>query len=361
MSSSIAPLLIGRFLTGLCVGLLGPPCSVYIGETSGPRYRGFLLAAVSLAIALGILLAHIMGTFLHWRLTAAICSAFPFVCYLMMSIAPESPSWLVSHGYPLQAERSFRWLRGCDDESLLELQTLLQTHSVKSNTNKWQHAKKASFLKPLIIICIFFLTCQFSGVNAVAFYSVTIIRDALGPSINEYLAMGIVDVVRVVMSVVACILLRRFGRRPLAVISGIGTSFSLLVLAAYLYLTRNNGGAAWIPMLSLISYICFISVGIVPLPWAMTGEVFPTALRGLGSGIASALAFLAFFVVVKTGPAMFLNIGQDGTFLTYGTIALLGTIVLYFFLPETKDKTLQEIEDYFVHSKDKEKQEDTNV
>lgn len=356
MAGSLNLILLGRFLTGLCVGLLGPPASVYIGETSGPRYRGFLLAAVSLAIAAGILISHVLGTFLPWHVTAAICGTFPLISFVLMSLAPESPSWLLAHGRLEEAAFAFRWLRGGDAASAREFDSMVAAQSTAPAAGNYawssvrSSVRRAAFLRPLGILIGFFVTMQFAGVNAVAFYSVTIMRQTIGAGVNEYLAMIVIDVVRFGMSIVACVLLRSTGRRPLAAISGIGTAVSLLGLAAFLYaagvwptVLRHS----WLPMLLLVAFICFVSVGLVPLPWCMTGELFPLALRGLGSGVVSCMNFVSFFVVVKTGPLLFAGVGPEGAFLLYGSVALVGTMFLMVCLPETRNRTLQEIEDSF--------------
>lgn len=223
---------------------------------------------------------------------------------------------------------------------------------VAANTTKPASMKeqisRPEFWKPLLIINLYFFTTQFSGVNAVAFYSVTIMKTTVGEGINEYLAMMIIDTIRLVMSFIACILTRNYGRRPLTLVSGLGTAASLIALAANSHLAGQH---AWFAMTSLVGYITFVSIGLVPLPWALTGEVFPLAVRGIGSGVTSAMAFFAFFVVVKTSPIMFKNMGSGGTFFFYGAIALAGTIILYFFLPETRNKTLQDIEEHFASGK----------
>lgn len=359
VATNITWILVGRFLTGFCVGLLGPPASVYIGETSGPKYRGFLLAGVSLAIAFGILLSHLLGTFLTWRLTAVICAVCPLISFLCMLLAPESPSWLLSKRKVENALKSFKWLRGMDDESLQEFENMVANQNTSTVSNySWtilkDNIRQPTFLKPLFILLGFFLTMQFAGVNAVSFYSVTIMKETIGDGLNEYVAMLVIDVVRFFMSLVACILLRKCGRRPLLMVSGVGTVVSLISLAVFLYFSSRNEALksiAWLPMTCLIAYICFVSVGIVPLPWCMTGELFPLALRGLGSGLSSSFNFICFFAVVKTGPTFFTTIGQEGAFFIYGSVALIGTIFLVLCLPETKDKTLQEIENSFRSSK----------
>ncbi|XP_021198326.3 facilitated trehalose transporter Tret1 [Helicoverpa armigera] len=350
-SSNLGLMLIGRFFTGLCAGLAGPLVPVYIGETTEPRYRGFFLAAVSLAIAVGILVAHIIGTFCTWQTTAIICSVFPVLTAALLTFVPESPTWLISQGRIEDGIRSFYWLRGYGEEAKLELKGLVDSKKALDSAPKLSlkekliSLKSPELIKPLVIMILFFCTCQFSGVNAVAFYSIEIVEKAVGKGIDHYLAMLIIDSLRVVMSVVACVICKQYGRRPLCFISGIWTSMSMVGLSMFLFWKPEN--MSWLPLMFLMFYICAISIGLVPLPWIMCGEVFPTKVRGLGSGISSATTFFAFFTVVKTAPGLMSSIGEVFTFLCYGIIALLGTTLMYFILPETKGKSLQEIEERF--------------
>ncbi|XP_026730603.1 facilitated trehalose transporter Tret1-2 homolog [Trichoplusia ni] len=353
--NNLGLMLIGRFFTGLCAGLFGPLIPVYIGETTEPRYRGFFLAGVSLAIALGILVAHIIGTFVHWQYTAMICCAFPIAAVGLLTLIPESPTWLISQGRIDEGVKAFYWLRGFGDDAKKELKAIIDNKKAADNAprmtrrEKLASLKSPELLKPLAIMIMFFVTCQFSGVNAVAFYSIEIVEKAVGKGIDHYLAMLIIDSLRVVMSVIACIICKQYGRRPLCFISGIWTSISMIGLSMFLYWKPEN--MSWLPLLCLMCYICAISIGLVPLPWIMCGEVFPTKVRGLGSGISSATTFVAFFTVVKTAPGMMSNFGEVITFLFYGVVAFVGTVIMYFILPETKGKSLQEIEDRFKFGK----------
>ena len=338
-------LYIGRFLTGLCVGMMGPLSPVFIAEISGPAHRGVLLSTVSLAVATGILLANLLGTFLHWKLAAAISAIFPLMCYVGVYCLPESPTWLAAKGRHAEATVAFQWYRGCSPDAMKEIRDLLNKHALgrpkQSWTGLWVEMRKTSFLKPFFIMTVFFFVMQFSGVNAVAFYTVTILND-MGSGLDAFLATNIIGLVRVVMSVVACIVARRFGRRPLSVTSSLGAAATLLGLGA--------ASPGWAPVVLLLLYICFISIGLVPLPWVMVGEVFPAALRGFGSGVTSAYCFLMFFAVVKTGPDLIASIGIHGTFYTYGAVALGGAVFVYVFLPETRNRTLQDIEDAYRHT-----------
>lgn len=353
-ATSIEMLLLGRFLTGLVVGILGPPSSVYIGEIASPAYRGFLLAAISLAIAIGLLFTHLLGTFLSWQLTALITVFLPCVAFGLLLVVPESPAWLARKGRVKEAEEAFLWCRGHSMEAKEEMYLMLDSQKSQTNTlsvkQKLRLLSEKEFLKPLAIINVFFITTQFCGVNAITFYSVSIMQDTIGDGLDNYVAMLIIDGIRVAVSVLACVLLRKCGRRPLAILSGFGSATSLFILSAFVYATTLDATLtrfSFIPLTALIGYITFVSLGLVPLPWAMNGELFPLAVREYGSGISSCVAFVAFFLVVKTSPIFFMEIGAYGTFSLYACIAFLGTAFLCAFLPETKNKTLQEIEDYF--------------
>jgi MFS family permease len=342
LARNVAMLYVGRFLTGLCLGMIGPLSPVFIAETSGPEYRGILLSMVSLAVATGILAANFLGTILQWQLAAAISAIFPLVCYIGVFWMLESPVWLAARGRHPEATAAFQWYRGYSPDAVKELRDLLRRHRTERTkqtwTELWGEVRNVSFLKPFLIMIVFFLVLQCSGVNAVAFYTVSIL-DGVGSGIDSFVATNIIGIVRVVMSAAACLLARRFGRRPLAVSSCLGAGASLLGLGA--------AGPGWAPLVLLALYICFISIGLVPLPWVMVGEVFPAAARGIGSGLSTCFCFLVFFAVVQTGPTLIASISIYGAFYTYGTVALAGAVFLYAFLPETRDRTLQDIEDSY--------------
>lgn len=373
-----AMILLGRFITGAASGILGPPSSVYMGEISDPKYRALFLGGISLSIAIGVFIAHILGTFLTWKLTAAISSVLPLFCYVLIVFVPESPTWLLAKDDIEKAERAFKWFRGNGIEAIDEFQAMVNRHLADKNEraskpkesmleNMKVNFSRQAFIRPLVIILIFFSTIQFSGVNAVVFYSVSILNETLGSGINEYLAMILIDTIRVIMSIVACICMKNFGRRPISLIGTGGTAVSFLGLALFLYLQRNItyfGNVYWPSLTCFISFVIFTTIGLVPMAWCLVGELFPVQQRGLGSGISTCWNFIAFFIVVKTYPALS-DIGLVQTFSLYGSIALAGVIYLWFELPETKNKTLQEIEDHFTHKhlndNNKLKKENNNI
>lgn len=278
---------------------------------------------------------------------------------MVLSLVPESPSWLLSQNRRKHAEEAFIWLRGRSHDAVTELDCLLKKHDIErkkndasdddSFTKLKDNIKKPAFLKPFGIILFFFFVMQFSGVNSVAFYTVFLMKSVTGPG-NEYLSMLIIDTVRVFAAFIACILLKLCYRRTLMLVSGVGTSVCMLSVAMFMYFDKmnpSNSNYSWLSMAFLIGYICFISIGIFPMPWVLQGEMLQQVTRGFSSGLTSSFNFVCFFIVVKTFVELSEILETFGVFACYGCISLIGTFVLFFILPETKNKTLQQIEDSF--------------
>lgn len=289
----------------------------------------------------------------------------PILCILVLVLVPESPIWLLGIGKGEKADESYQWFHGTSEKAMLEWGNIKAKgkQGEEEIVSKTSLMKRASFYKPFLVLNAFFFIQQFSGVNAVAFYSVSILKEVI-PKINEYLATIIIDVVRFIISVGGVLLLRKFGRKTLAIVSAIGTAVSLFSLSTYLAIDElsipqnstkveeeigSDGFSALhaIPLLCLIAYICFVSIGLVPIPWVLTGELFSKELRGIGSGVTSSFGFICYFTVVKSSPDMFETLGKSGTFALFGGVCVLGAVMLALCLPETKDKTLLEIEAFY--------------
>lgn len=326
-----------------------------------------MLATITLAISCGILFCHIMGTYVHWQSIALMSATlFPFIIFVILSLVPESPSWLVTQNRVKDAEKAFRWLRRRTSNALTadaqnELDDLVKKHEKRKKEEDANNISddpvailksnvmKPEFYKPLWIVLISFFVMQFSGVNSVAFYTVTLMKSVTGSG-HEYLSMILIDTVRVISSFCACILLKLCYRRTLLMVSGIGSSICMILVSACMYLSKANATQidfSWMSMVFLIGYICFVSCGLFPLPWVLQAEMLQQTTRGFSSGLTTCFNFICFFIVVKTFVQMSLAIETFGVFLVYASIALIGTIILYLILPETKNRTLQQIEDGF--------------
>nr|XP_033335174.1 facilitated trehalose transporter Tret1-2 homolog [Megalopta genalis] len=363
LAYNVACIIIGRVICGFCAGLFGPLAPVYISETSDPVLRGVLLSLISVTLSVGILVVHAVCIWLHWRMTAYICVAFAAIGLLTALASRESPTWLINKGRTDEALESWVRLRGW--RSLSEYQALENSKTARRKSAERsvcsrvkETATSRYFLWPLSILCVFFFAAQFSGYNVVIFYSVVMLMEVTGPD-YAYVGTLVIDVARLIVSVLTCYLIKRCNRRTLTHVSGCGTSFFLFLLSLCLY---HDVGRPWWPCVLLVIYIVFMTIGLTPLPWILCGELFPRKFRGLGSGLTSGFAFIFSFTVVKIVPAMFLALETHGTFAIYGILTLLGTGFLYCTLPETKDKTLLEVERAFDRKSDKsDRSESRNV
>lgn len=355
-------ILLGRFITGLCQGWLGPLGSVYVSEISTPTYRGLFLASLSLAIAFGVLMSHLFGTLLHWSTASVLCGLFPLTAGIILYFAPESPTWLAAQNRTEECVNSFKWYRGIKLSTQSELDKMLAAQADKDQTKSKMtmlkaNIKKPEFYKPLVIMTVFFIMTQLTGVNVISAYTPEIMSALIGNNKNSYTAMLIIDILRCVCLFAACVLLKRNGRRPMALISGIFTSLTLIVLAIYMYSVGDNHLSPVVTLGLMTIYMIVSNLGVVPLPWNMVGELFATETRGLGSGISVMMTSVAYFATIKTAPGMFQCIGHSGTYLFYGLSTLLGTVYLFFYLPETRGKTLMQIEEYFRYGKKRKRKE----
>ncbi|KAJ9584396.1 hypothetical protein L9F63_021265, partial [Diploptera punctata] len=340
LSDNIFKLYAGRFISGVAVGM-ATASYVYVAEICQAEYRGTLSASGPVHVSLGVLLIYILGFIAPWQRVAAICTLCALFSFIAMCAVPESPPWLASHGRVTEA-----------------LQALIRTTMFRQNeikTNKHIQAVKnliktitrPTAWKPFIILLLFFAFQEGSGIYIILYYAVNLFQE-VGTGLNEFVASIVVGCVRLVMSVVGAILMKSFGRKTLAIISGVGMAISMAIGGGYEYLYSQlpptDRPLAWIPLISVLGHVCVSMIGFLQLPWVMNGELFPLSIRGVMGGLVASLAHLFIFTSVKTYPNMMHSLGSDGTLWFFGVAALCGAVYCYFFLPETRGKTLREIE-----------------
>ncbi|XP_015111574.1 facilitated trehalose transporter Tret1 [Diachasma alloeum] len=357
-ATSVEAIYAGRFFVGLGSGMVGAPARVYTSEVTQPHLRGMLTALASVGVSTGVLIEYALGSILHWKICAAISALIPLAALVLMFAFPETPSYLISRSRPEEARNALRKFRGSNYNLDREMETLVN-FSTKNNLKRLtgfgeilRALVKPNALKPFALLCLYFLIYQWSGTNAVTFYAVEIFK-ASGTSINGYLATVILGLVRLLSTIAACILCRRCGRRPLTLISSVGCGLSMLGLGGYEWLREYwehhdiQPIWTWIPVVCMFSYTIACTLGFLVIPWVMIGEVYPVQVRGIVGGFTTMAAHSFIFMVVKTFPLLKNTITEHGTYLLYGCISFFGSIYFYICLPETKNKSLQEIEDYF--------------
>lgn len=192
-----------------------------------------------------------------------------------------------------------------------------------------------SCLKPFGILVVYFMMYQFSGVNTITFYAVEIFQDS-GSTMDKYTCTIVLGALRFLFTIVACLSLRRCGRRPLSFVSGIGCGVTMLGLGTYMYyksLWDAQGIApvhTWIPLACIFIFIITCTLGFLVVPWVMIGELYPMKVRGIVGGMTTCMAHTFVFIVVKTYPMLTHMIARHGTFLLYGCISLAGELILNF-------------------------------
>lgn len=193
---------------------------------------------------------------------------------------------------------------------------------------------------------IFFAIQQFSGIFAIFIYAAQFSIEA-GVAIDEFLSVVIIGLIRCITTILICFISDKFGRKPLAVFSGSGMFLSILGLALCSAFPQKDSSIFWLPTALLYIFIFTGAVGILPLPFTMPGELFPQKSRGVTVGLTMSVGYMFSFINVKTFGFLFETFGSFLMFSFYAFVALVGVAFAIFILPETKGKSLEEIEDSF--------------
>jgi len=344
-------LFIGCFLGGLAGGIGSVVSPSYVGEISTPPMQGFLGIFFQLSICCGILLTSLMGIGLKWRLIAAILEIFPLVFVSSMIFVPESPYHLVKKGRKAEALKSLIWLRGNEFDIESELNQLEASVQVELASK----ARPSDLLlpwayKPILTALALMSFQQVIGINAALFNSVDIFKSA-GSDLDPLVSAVILNAIQLGMTLVSSVLITRLGRRILFLSSQLICAISITALGAYFYIQQTDEETAksigWLPLASLMIYIGSFAFGSGPIPWVMTGEIVPRKVKSLGVSLATLTNWGWAFIISKTYVNLKDAITPAGAFWLYGGMCALGVLFSIFLLPETKDKTNEEIQAFF--------------
>ncbi|WP_069658659.1 sugar porter family MFS transporter [Arcticibacter eurypsychrophilus] len=349
-------LIIMRIIIGIAIGITSYVVPMYISEISPTRVRGALVTLNQLMITLGILLSYTADYWLSddanlesWR-NMFLVGFFPAAVLLIgMFFLPETPRWLISKD---RWDEGVKILNTLEDEDLIE-QTLADLkkeveHSKKNKTTS-KEILKPWLRAPLIITIGIFFFQQFSGVNTIIYYSPMIFKIAgVVSNTASIIPAIIIGTVNVLACLASVFLLDKVGRRKLYFIGMIGMIPSLALLGACFHFKEELGSSLPVfAVLSIVCYIIFIAISLAPLGWLLISEVFPLNVRGVGMSIGS-LAHWGFNAIITFTFLKLVNsLGIDYTFWSYGIICLFGLVWGYFYIPETKGKSLEEIEKFW--------------
>lgn len=347
---NVIMLFIGRFLLGIAGGSFFVVAPIYIGEIAEKTIRGKLASFMQLMVTIGILFVYCIGYDLKVYVFSIICGVLPIVFGLTFIFMPESPLYLISKNRHEDAVRSIQWLRGgpaydCTDE-ITELQ-LQYTFQNTNRTSLWTAFKTRATLKALSISFGLMFFLQFSAINIVIFYTGSIFN-ATNEDISASLSIIIVGIMQCIATFVAAMIIDSLGRRILLITSIFIMAICKILLGVYFYLyTRDTAEAAhigWLPLMSLCLYIIAFSIGFGPIPWVIVSEIFDPSVKGIATSVVSAFTWILAFVVTKSYVNLRETIGLGPSFWFFAGFSLLGTIFVILIVPETKGKSLNEIQ-----------------
>lgn len=360
LASSFAAFVSWRIVGGFAIGLASGISPVYIAEISPAALRGRLVSLNQLAIVFGILLAQVVNWLIArpvppnaspqailaswngqsgWRWMFAV-TAIPSLLFLIATfLVPESPRWLAIKGRSQQAFQVLRRLGGTRYATGV-LEELSSLEQVPEHVAPKRELFSPRILRVLALGCALAVLQQWCGINVIFNYAQEIFA-AAGYQISDILFNIVVTgAVNAVFTLVALFTIDRFGRRVL-LLTGIAGLLLIYAALGICYESHLQGK----PMLVLVVLaIASYAMSLAPVTWVVISEIFPNRVRGAALSIAVAALWIACFVLTYTFPLLNAHLGPAGTFWSYGVICLAGWLFLYFRLPETKGKSLEQLE-----------------
>ncbi len=361
ISQSMAVFISARFVGGIAIGLAAALSPMYIAEVSPTHIRGKMVTLNQLTIVLGILGAQVVNLLiaepvaehataldiLHswngqtgWRwMFWAVCvpSALFLICALFI---PESPRWLFSKGYNDRARKILSFIGGEEYASseLSNYEVAQDSSNQEKGTLSLLFSKK---MRPVLIIGIVVAAFQqWSGTNVIFNYAQEIFQ-AAGYGISDVLMNIVVTgIANLVFTFVAIFTVDRLGRKTLMLIGSIGLACVYAILSVC-YLFHFQG---LIMIVLVVLAIGFYAMSLGPITWVLLSEIFPNKVRGIAMAVCTTALWIASFLLTYTFPFLNLGLGISGTFGLYAFICLAGFIFVWTRIPETKDKSLEDLE-----------------
>lgn len=345
LASDFTIFILFRFAGGLAVGTASMLSPMYISEISPASIRGRLVSLNQLAIVVGILVAFFSNYLLagsgdhNWRWMLAVMGVPALLFFFALFTVPESPRWLVLKNRDQEAFDVLTLING-GRKATVEWEDIQHSvHQVKAGTLKDVFALK---YRPMLWLGIMLAVfSQTVGINAIMYYAPLIFQKT-GAGIDSALMQTIlIGGINLLFTLVAIGLIDRFGRRPLLIAGTVGMTIALTIMAVA-FLTDSTGG--YLLLVSVLMYIASFAVSLGPVVWVMIAEIFPTQLRSLAMGVCTVTIWVACFVVTLAFPVMLNRLGGGISFLVFDAVCLALFAFLMIRVPETKGRTLEELE-----------------
>ncbi|XP_036326067.1 facilitated trehalose transporter Tret1-2 homolog isoform X2 [Rhagoletis pomonella] len=348
-AQNVPMMFVARFLLGIAGGAFCVAAPMYTGEIAQKEIRGTLGSFFQLMITAGILFVYAIGAGLSVFWMSIVCGVIPLVFGVIFVFMPESPTYLVIKNKDEGAIKSIQWLRGKDYEYKAEIEELRETQ-LKINENQvswWVGLSRPVTRKALLISLGLMFFQQLCGINAVIFYSAKIFEDAQ-TGIDANLSTIVVGIMQFIATFVSTIVVDKLGRRLLLLTSGLIMALATISMGIYFYMQDQDANSVatlgWLPVVSLCVFIVLFSLGFGPVPWLMMGEVFAADIKGVAGSIAGTTNWALAFLVTKSFVNLSDSLGKGQTFWLFSAITIIGVFFVFFIVPETKGKSLNEIQ-----------------
>ncbi|KIW68599.1 hypothetical protein PV04_04536 [Phialophora macrospora] len=365
-------LIAGRLISGLGNGMNTSTIPVYVSETARSHRRGQMIAVQLSIVIAGIVLAywidfatvHTLTGEVVWRFPIAFQNIFALITMATMPFLPETPRWLYSHGRKTEAVTVLARLMDTTEDSEQvqfiknEMEEALELEKQQPSFS-WKQLRQQSDLKPLrrLVLCFmvqFFQ--QFTGINVIVFYVTIVLEQNMGLSSNtSSLVAGFIQIAFWVGTLPPIYYLDKYGRRPTLLIGSIILLISLVLFTAGIAVNTDSSNNLALAMLILFQ----ISFGMSwnATPWIYAPEITPLQLRHVGSAVGVFSEWLCTFVIVQMTPTAVKHTGWK-IYLLFVILTALSIPFVYFFLPETTNMTLEEIDYIFVKGEARERLHD---
>ncbi|KDO44991.1 hypothetical protein CISIN_1g011956mg [Citrus sinensis] len=318
---------LGRLLVGYGMGLLSYVVPVYIAEITPKNLRGGFTTVHQLMICIGVSMTYLIGAFLNWRILALIGTIPCLVQLIGLCFIPESPRWLAKTGKGIESEAALQRLRGADadiSEEAAEIREYTETLERLSEGGILELFQR-KYAHSLIVGVGLMVLQQFGGVNGIAFYASSIFISA---GFSGSIGMIAMVVIQIPMTLLGVLLMDKSGRRPLLLVSAAGTCLGCL-LAALSFLFQVYTGS--------------FSLGMGGIPWVIMSEVFPINMKGSAGSLVTLVSWLGSWIISFTFNFL-MKWSSTGTFFAFSAICSLTVLFVAKLVPETKGRTLEEIQ-----------------